>query len=68
MDEYDVQPKTCLPKYGSTEEKDPQRLELAKKSVGSTRLTLIGNDSEANEEIQRAGAEYNNNLFWNMRY
>ena len=51
----------------STEEKDAQGSEVARKSVGSSRSSTIGNDSVATEEIQRAVAEYNDNLFWNMR-
>ena len=68
MDEDKDQPKTSLTKKGSTEDKDAQGADVAKKSVGSTRSTLIGNDSEITEEVQRAVMEYNNNLFWNMRY
>ena len=67
MDEDKDQSKTSLTKIGSTEEKDAQGLEVARKAVGSTRSTLTGNDPETTEEVQRAVAEYNNNLFWNMR-
>ncbi|TDE10749.1 hypothetical protein [Dyadobacter psychrotolerans] len=68
MDEDTDQPKTSLTKNGSTEEKDAQGSEVARKSVWSSQTTLTGNDSEATEEVRRAVAEYNNNLFWNMRY
>ena len=69
MDEDKDQPKTSLTKKGSTEEKDAKGPEAARKSVGSTRSTLLkGNDPELTEEVKRAVAEYNNNLFWNMRY
>jgi len=67
MDEDKDQPKTSLTKNVSTEEKDAQGPEVARKSVGSTRSSLIGNDSESTEEVRRAVAEYNDNLFWNMR-
>jgi len=68
MDEDKDQPIASLTKNGSTEEKDAQGSEIARKSVGPTRSTLKGNDPETTEEVQRAVAEYNNNLFWNMRY
>ena len=68
MDEDKDQPKTSRTKNGSTEEKDAPGPEVTRKSVGSTRSTLKGNDPETTEEIQRAVAEFNNNLFWNMRY
>ena len=68
MDEDKDQPETSLTKNGSTEEKDAQGSEVARKPVRSTPSTLIGNDPETTEEVQRAVAEYNNNLFWNMRY
>jgi len=67
MDEDKDQPKTSLTKNVSTEEKDAQGPEVARKSVGATRSNLISNDPETTEEVKRAVAEYNNNLFWNMR-
>ena len=67
MDEDKDQTKTSLTKKGSTEEKDAQGQEAARKSVGAIQSNLIGNDSVATEEIQKAVAEYNDNLFWNMR-